>query len=323
MRNMNISIAVKPGDCFDHWHQVTCRNYSLTECIPVASKEFRAHVSIREFGAFVLSDIRCSTPVDDLIRVTRESPHIRKDHRDEFQVWLTLGGEAVFAQNGFEARMQPRDLVLHDQTQPFSLQFGPQHRAILITIPRPLIISRLPTASKLVAQRISSDTKLGALASTIVDQLVALEEPNDEVAKRIGTSALDILATTFEVELTDKMDETSGQLRRLSQVKRYINANLHDSTLDLDRIAKAQNMSPRTLNRLFVREGSTPIRWLWQQRLAASFKALAEGHVSYVTDAALSFGFSDSSHFSRAFKATFGQSPQNLARSTRSRRQKM
>ena len=86
-------------------------------------------------------------------------------------------------------------------------------------------------------------------------------------------------------------------------------AHLHRAELDIDTIAKAQNVSPRTLNRLFATDGTTPIRWLWQQRLDASYKALAEGHVTQVTDAAMSFGFTDMSHFSRVFKKTFGTSP--------------
>jgi AraC-like DNA-binding protein len=62
---------------------------------------------------------------------------------------------------------------------------------------------------------------------------------------------------------------------------------------DLDMIANANNMSARTLNRLFASEGTTPIRWLWQQRLAASFKALAQGQISQTIDAALTYGFSE------------------------------
>ena len=73
-------------------------------------------------------------------------------------------------------------------------------------------------------------------------------------------------------------------------------------------------MATRTLCRLFAREATTPIRWLWQQRLTAAYKALAEGRTNRVTDAAFSFGFRDVAHFSRAFKATFGQSPETVRR---------
>lgn len=313
-------INIKPGDSFDHWHQATCRNYSLTECRSIATQRFRGQISIRAFGSLAISDIFTGTPADELITVIRTSTDLRKDRRDDFQLWLTLEGDALFAQNGLAARMRVGDLVLQDQAQPFALEFGPQHRALLVTIPRPLMTSRLPEASRFVARRIASDASLGMLASTIVQQLVALDNPSNEVARRISSSALDILATAFEVELSGHSEEATTQLRRLAQVKRYISANLHNSKLDLDKIAKAQNMSSRTLNRLFACEGTTPIRWLWQQRLAASFRALVEGQVSYVTDAALTFGFSDSSHFSRAFKSAYGQSPQTLVRSACSRR---
>ena len=66
------------------------------------------------------------------------------------------------------------------------------------------------------------------------------------------------------------------------------------------------------LNRLFAREGSTPIRWLWQQRLAGAYQALAERRFGGVTDVAPSFGFSDVSHFSRAFKEAFGTAPASM-----------
>lgn len=54
------------------------------------------------------------------------------------------------------------------------------------------------------------------------------------------------------------------------------------------------------------------MRWLWQQRLAASYQALAEGRGRRVTDVAMAFGFSSPSHFSRAFREAFGCSPQAL-----------
>ncbi len=135
-----------------------------------------------------------------------------------------------------------------------------------------------------------------------------------DVAQRLIGSALDILATTIETELKETTSPLPHRARQLEQVKRYLMANLNETSLGLEQIARSQSIAPRTLNRLFAAEGTTPIRWLWRQRLAASYRALAEGHVRQVTDAAFSFGFSDPSHFSRAFKAEFGLSPQDVAR---------
>lgn len=310
----NSTVAVRPGDCFDHWFQVTCREFSLTECRRVADREFQAQISIRNFDALMVNDIWSSTRAQDRICVTRSPGDIRRDPRDYFMLWLSISGETVLTQNGREARMQRGDLVLHDQAQPFTLEFGERSRSIMISIPRPLLISRLHCAPDLAARQVSSRSRLGALAGSIVRQLARLDDrTTDDVVRQLSTSVLDIFAMTMQSELTEGGEPRHGP-QRLDRVKKYILANLRDSKLDLDAIATAQNISPSTLNRLFAREGTTPIRWLWQQRLAASYRALAERHVSQVTDAALTFGFSDVSHFSRAFKAAFGRSPHDLKR---------
>lgn len=317
MQGPKSTIAVKPGDCFERWHQVTCREFSLTECRRFADDEFRASISIRNFGTLMVNDIWSSTRAQDPIRVTRSLSDIRQDSRDYFMLWFVIGGETVFAQNEREAHLRRGDLVLHDQARPFSLEFSKRSRSIMISIPRPLLTARLPDAPQLTARRIPRQSKLAALASSVMRQLTRLDDQTaEDTVRRVGASALDIFAAAIEAELTGESGPKHGR-ERIVQVKKYILANLQDPELDLDTIAAAHNMAPRTLNRLFAQESTTPIRWLWQQRLAASYKALAEGHTHQVTEAALSFGFSDLSHFSRAFKSAFGQSPHSLSKHRR------
>ncbi len=308
MLAMHSTAAVKDGDGFEQWHDVTCRNYSLSECRRTSDHPFRGILTSRIFGALTLSEGSSLSP--DQIRLSRTPEEIRKDQRDHFMLYLVQRGAIGVTQDGREALAQAGDLFLYDQTQPFALDFYQGHRTILVNIPRPLLVSRLPKARRLTAQRISGTSKLGALAGSVVRQLVSFDEPaNDGVVDRLGASALDIIATTLDAELSDPLEQGPGHASLFNQVKRYMLAHIIEAELDIATIARAHGIAPRTLNRLFAEEGTTPIRWLWQQRLDAAYKALAEGQVKHVTDAALSFGFTDMSHFSRAFKKAYGASP--------------
>ena len=311
---MKAITAVKPGDSFDHWHSVTCRNYSLTECRSLLDGRFSAHISIRKVGALAISDIAAETLPGNTLAVSRSPADIRKDPRDYFMLWLILDGQVGLEQRCHSSIMRTGDVFMYDQSQPFFLNFEHWSRALMVTIPRPLLTSRLPTVHRLAGRRLSANPSLAALVGSLVTRLYDLDDETDKaIAGRIGESTLDILSAALEANIDSVAGPTRHE-RQLEGAKRYILAHLGDPELDLGSIAKAQNMAPRTLYRLFADEGTTPMRWLWQQRLARSFKALAEGTFSQVTQVAFAYGFSDTSHFSRAFKAAFGKSPRAFKR---------
>ena len=73
---------------------------------------------------------------------------------------------------------------------------------------------------------------------------------------------LDLLAATIQVQMAGCDPEADERERRLQRVKQYIESQLDDPLLTVDRIASALNMSERTLTRLFAHSGSTPMRWV-------------------------------------------------------------
>lgn len=191
--------------------------------------------------------------------------------------YLVLDGRVDLLQCERQASAAAGDLLLYDQARPFTLDFY-RHHSILVNIPRALLVSRIPAAAGFTARRIAGKSGLGALAATVMRQIADLDAPTTaEVENRLATSAMDIIAATLEAELADGTATRAARHRLMPQVERYILAHLHESDLDLETIARAQNIAPRTLNRIFAAEGITPMRWLWQQRLAASFRALSEG----------------------------------------------
>jgi AraC-like DNA-binding protein len=298
-------------DTFERWHEVTCKSYSVSRSQRDSKDVSRVRLSSRPFGALALTEgWTISTGATRLIRGPAE---IRRDLRDQFVLFLVMGGEVCIVQHGREAHAHAGDLFLYDQASPFVLEFPRPRHTIMLNIPRQLMETRIPRAHIFTARRIAGNTALGELTGSMVRRLTGFNECTAaEIKDRVSATTLDMVATALEAETVDDVPVYSRRHRLRGSVETYLLAHLHDPGLSIETIASALNIPARTLSRVFGSDGTTPMRWLWQQRLAASRRALTEGRMNSVTDAAMSFGFSDVSHFSRAFKAAFGKSPQML-----------
>lgn len=91
----------------------------------------------------------------------------------------------------------------------------------------------------------------------------------------------------------------------------YIEDHLGELDLTPDRIAAAQNISTRTLHRLFEREGMTLGAWIRTRRLEhCRIELVDPAHLgTSVSTIGARWGLWDAAHFSRLFKATYGASP--------------
>jgi AraC-like DNA-binding protein len=101
----------------------------------------------------------------------------------------------------------------------------------------------------------------------------------------------------------------------MERIRSFIVANALDPTLDPAIVAKAHHVSLRLLQGLFSDEGSSPARFIRDQRLNNARTLLDDGH-SISRAGALS-GFSDLGTFTRAFRRRFGCTPSTFLRGYR------
>ncbi len=91
----------------------------------------------------------------------------------------------------------------------------------------------------------------------------------------------------------------------------FIEANLDDSSLTIEQIAKAINLSPFYFARSFKKEfGISPHCFILNKRLERA-KILLRGDLPIVQIAQMC-GFSDQSHLTRVFKQYLGFTPGRL-----------
>lgn len=306
---------VRPGDSFERWHHTTCRNYSITEARPVPDRNFRASVQAHAWGRLAVSRISSRVTGPHTLTVERYPGDIRRDGRDDFFVWVGLGGTTSLDQNGNRATLGPGDLMLMDQARPFSLAFGKSSASLMVIVPRALLLARLPRIETAAGLRVDGGLAGSRLAAFTAEHCFELSRSTDTnaVPEKTRMAVLDILTVAFEPTVSlPRESRTARQRERLRAVQRFLLNNLDNSELTLGMIGAPTHMSTRTLLRLFKLEDTTPMEWLWTERIRESHSAITNGAFEQVSDVAAAFGFKNLSHFSRRFKDSYGVTPHSL-----------
>ncbi|MFI6937252.1 helix-turn-helix domain-containing protein [Streptomyces sp. NPDC050287] len=99
--------------------------------------------------------------------------------------------------------------------------------------------------------------------------------------------------------------------------KNLADSRLAEPQLSPAMLARELNVSLRTLHRAFAETGESVTAYIRDRRLEEARLALTarSGRLS-VSELAAHWQFADSSHFIRAFKKRYGQTPTEYARST-------
>jgi AraC-like DNA-binding protein len=161
--------------------------------------------------------------------------------------------------------------------------------------------------SGVLGRQLADLTERQPAAPALDDRLAAFSLPDTaDAATLIGWSR-SLLAAILGVA-----HPTTPQRLRSEVVgaSRFIDAHL-DTVPLLSDAARCVGISPRQLRRIFAADIGMPYRrYILWRRLRRALLAVSDG--ADLTTAAATAGFSDSAHFSRTFRQTFGLAPSEV-----------
>ena len=100
----------------------------------------------------------------------------------------------------------------------------------------------------------------------------------------------------------------AGSIAQVRRVCEYIHTHLA-ADIGVAELASQVNLSPHHFSMLFKQAlGVTPHQYVLQARIREAQRQLATGRAE-ISEVALRLGFSDQSHFSRAFRKITGTTP--------------
>lgn len=160
-------------------------------------------------------------------------------------------------------------------------------------------------------------SEAGSVGRLILQCAHMAQFPERQISARGREELADIILRIVQLALLEHEGTRAMVAMRETlrdRIKAYIVANIRDPDLSIDKIARHFSCSKRNLHKVFRDEGSTLNKFLWSIRLERCRDALRDESLCNrsITEIAYMWGFNNSSHFSRVFRAQFGISPREF-----------
>lgn len=254
--------------------------------------------------------------------VDRRPDLITRTNQGYLKLTVHLKGQSLLNQSGREVSLQPGDITLYDTSRPYTLVQEQDYSMLIAMFPRKSIQALAPDAPLLAGIKLGTDSGLAAIVSdylkTLDKNLATLTGP---AGQRISRAGLDLIGSLLATE-TGNAPDTEPHSLTLRRIQGFIEENLHDPELSPTSIAAAHYMSVRHLHGLFQAEGSTVAALIRSQRLERCRRDLADPLLADRSISAIagSWGILDAGHFSKLFRATYGETPSQFRGTTLNRR---
>lgn len=239
--------------------------------------------------------------------VQRSRFDIAADSRSDVFMCLMLKGSGYSYQGTSCSNHRPGDIIMYDTMKPYGQGFPTDMEMIVVDIPRNI-------ANKITGKRnidnlikIDSHVQFGKSSNEAIFKLLQKTPSSPSEMNSICEQVMHHTEVLFNSSHT-KSSQKSGSVL-FHECKAYIDKHLSDTELSIENLCDKLHTSPRQLARAFTRSEQTVSRYIWESRLEKSREDILSSINMSITEIAFKWGFNHSTHFSRAYKKHFAESP--------------
>ncbi len=226
--------------------------------------------------------------------------------------------DGVMLREGAGHRIVPAGhLLLLPRCGDWSVVFQRDLRAIVLSVTAEALHGRIPGKLKFAQARAVVPGGLGDVFARMLETTARNIETLNEVEwAAVAQGLVDLLLTLAHGLNAPAADSsnTATQAALLHRICQTIERRLDDPELTPARVAQAEGISERYLQKLFEAADDSFTHYVRERRLQRAWADLsnpAESHRS-ISEIAYRHGFGDSAHFSRAFRNRFGLPPREF-----------
>ena len=234
-------------------------------------------------------------------------------------IWLTvlLEGAASLADGGNSWRVRPGDIMFGATGVAACLTLETRFRLLFINVPRVALDHRLVAPRSLSVGRLPAAAGIphvfsGMLRATaeILDDLIG------DQLRPIELALTEFLAASMGAGMGSLGGAAGAREAHLHRVCQTVETLLADPGLSLVKVAEAEGVSPRYLQKLFAAAGQTFTTYMRLRRLERCRLDLTSPRCATlsISEIAFRWGFNGSAHFSRAFRDQYALAPREYRR---------
>ena len=304
---------VPPEERFDLWNEVSLQVFEpMVVSSPMRPFAGRLeHYGLGPLGMWHMTAAASSAH--------RTPALIRADDPENLQLMLQVSGHVRISQGGRASVVGPGELISWQSSVPYEIDGQTDFECLMVHLPAALLRPHTDLVCSRTALAIDGQAGVGAIVRQyLLGLLSGLQSgamPQD-TRGHLAEGLLDLVrAVLAQREVTATGPERSSDVLR-AQIKEYIDAHLGDAELAPATIAREHFISRSYLFRLFEDEGESVLETIRTRRLERARRDLVDRTLAdeSIFDIALRWGFVSKSHFSRSFRAAYGQSPSDVRR---------